>query len=508
MSNSLPAANPAPHSCALFLGGKEACAPSNPADHQARHLADSLEQAALLACNGKITYANAAAATLLGWRKDDPADTSLQQCLAAHAKAVQNLSASTSKAATPLRRLHQQKDLALPDTAETREAGHDSVAPDRETLILLQAAPPTSAVPPAAISMENFPWPVMRLDLQGRYLEANAALLRLNNPPACPAPGLSLSELGWPVTACHAVEQAISCLRTGPGAKSLTLSWPGSKRERHFQADLFTETDATGMPSSVVLLLRTPDESPPAPDENRLHEAQRACAQAQAAAAARDAFFGWMSHELRSPLNGIQSWTHILETYVSASTTSPLATRAMQGIRNGVAQQLRILEELLDISRVIEGKLPLTRHTFSLQLIVQSAVNSIRPKAKARQLILRFDSRMETGKMESDPCRVQQCISLLLSYAIHASPPREEIRLSLENEKGHARLSVRQAYASDGMQEKADAGAAIASQRPSRQDMDLLLARCLAELLEGELVSETDSTGRQSVHTLTLPLTT
>src|SRR5690606_9222682 len=193
---------------------------------------------------------------------------------------------------------------------------------------------------------------------------------------------------------------------------------------------------------------------------------------------------------------------------VSASTTSPLATRAMQGIRNGVAQQLRILEELLDISRVIEGRLPLSRHTFSLQPLVQSAVNSARPKAKSRQLALRVESRMEAGQMESDPCRVQQCISLLLSYAMHASPPRGQIRISVEKKKDYARLSVTQAGMSDGLQKKADAGAAIASQRPSRQDMDLLLARCLAEMLDGELVSEAGNAGRGTIHTLTLPLKT
>src|SRR5690606_32818708 len=96
--------------------------------------------------------------------------------------------------------------------------------------------------------------------------------------------------------------------------------------------------------------------------------------QAETAARARDEFLAIVSHELRAPLNGIQSWAHVLENYVKDATAVPLAKRALQGIKTGVSQQVRLIEDLLDVTRMMSGKLRLVRQPLALLPTLQAAV--------------------------------------------------------------------------------------------------------------------------------------
>ncbi len=370
-----------------------------------------------------------------------------------------------------------------------------------ETLILLQAAPPR----PASISIESFPYPVLRCDSQLRYLEGNSAAAHMADAALAAARGLTLTELGWPATVCRELEQALHSLPSRPLAQTLALAWNVGKTEHRFQLELIPEWGEHGLPASVLLLLREP-AGIGKETASRLRQAQHAYEKAQAASDARDAFLGWVSHELRTPLNGIQSWTHILETYVSASNTSPLATRAMQGIRNGVTQQLHLIEELLDVSRLMEGRVPLSRHGFPLNPIACAAVDKVRAAAEARQIDLNCRFLLEQDLIESDPCRVQQCMELLLSHAVHRSRLQGGMAISLVEADRHALFRVRH-YCSDDKEGAPENGLKPELHRHvSRQEMDLLLARCLAELLDGSLKSEAVQADGEIIHTLSFPL--
>lgn len=478
--------------------------PADESHLRTQQLADSMREAAVLCRNGKITYANEAAASLLGASKKTLVGKSLPECLVqAEHEPPFLLEHPQSRAGKS--RKQDTSAASASKTAGIATQDLDSGHVPHETLILLQGAPPR----PAFISIENFPYPVLRCDSQLRYLEGNSAATSMAGSALAAACGLALTELGWPATVCRELEQALHSLPSKPLAQMLALTWNIGKTEHRFQVELIPEWGEHGLPVSVLLLLREP-AGIGKETASRLRQAQHAYEKAQAASDARDAFLGWVSHALRTPLNGIQSWTHILETYVSASNNSPLAARAMQGIRNGVAQQLHLIEELLDVSRLMEGRVPLSRHGFPLNPIACAAVDKVRAAAEARQID--FDCRflLEQDLIESDPCRVQQCMELLLSHAVHRSSLQGCIAISLVEANRHAIFRVRHGCSDERK------GATANGLKPalklehhrhaSRQEMDLLLARCLAELLDGSLKSEAAQADGEIIHTLSLPL--
>jgi K+-sensing histidine kinase KdpD len=187
----------------------------------------------------------------------------------------------------------------------------------------------------------------------------------------------------------------------------------------------------------------------------------------------------------------------------------------LHGIRTGIAQQLRLIEELLDVSRVIQGNLPLTRHTFALTSVVRSTVESMHAAALGRGIDLTFSDlsfryTTEETIIESDPCRVQQALHLLLSHAMERSPQHETVEVSMLRERNHAAVCVahRCSHAASGdarADEDMSANMSI-HQKDSRQQMNLLLARCLAERMGGNMTTTLSSKGDKMSHTLRLPL--
>src|SRR5438445_13284887 len=106
-----------------------------------------------------------------------------------------------------------------------------------------------------------------------------------------------------------------------------------------------------------------------------LARAETLHSQVQASTRARDRFLAIVSHELRSPLNAIQSWAYVLARQLEDA--SPAIQRALAGIRSGVEQQARLIEDLLDASRIMSGKLPLRRQPVALRPTVQAAVERL-----------------------------------------------------------------------------------------------------------------------------------
>ncbi|MDP1153676.1 hypothetical protein, partial [Klebsiella pneumoniae] len=89
---------------------------------------------------------------------------------------------------------------------------------------------------------------------------------------------------------------------------------------------------------------------------------------------------------LRSPLNGIQNWAYVLESQIAGG--APLMQRALAGIKTGVEQQVRLIEDLLDATRVMSGKLRLTREPFVLRTALERALNSVHALAAERHIAL------------------------------------------------------------------------------------------------------------------------
>lgn len=255
----------------------------------------------------------------------------------------------------------------------------------------------------------------------------------------------------------------------------------------------------------------------PAVDEGQAYAELLACEraariQAQTAARARDEFLAIVSHELRAPLNGIQSWAHILESQVMDSGGNVLAQRALKGIRIGIAQQVRLIEDLLDVTRMMSGKLRLIAQPLTLLPVIQAAVESVRGAAADRHIAIASSYAISSEQVEGDADRLQQLIWNLLSNAVKFTPDGGNIWLRAATQDNEVTIQIR------------DDGAGIAPEflphlfdRFSQQDtsstrgqtglgLGLFLARHLVELHGGKVQAKSAGPGRGSEFTVILPL--
>src|SRR5262249_52114402 len=135
---------------------------------------------------------------------------------------------------------------------------------------------------------------------------------------------------------------------------------------------------------------------------------------AEAANRAKDAFLAMVSHELRSPLSPILSWARLLRMKVLDEAKS---ARALETIERSAPTQAQLIDDLLDISRIVAGKLRLEVQPVDVALVIAQAVEVVRPAADAKRIRLETVLDTETGMVSGDPARLQQVVWNLLSNA-------------------------------------------------------------------------------------------
>ena len=171
-----------------------------------------------------------------------------------------------------------------------------------------------------------------------------------------------------------------------------------------------------------------------AEEERRLllQREQRAREEAQAANRAKDEFLATLSHELRTPLNAILGWSRLL---VGGSLNPETAQRAVEIIDRNTRLQAQLIEDLLDISRIITGKLRLDLRAVAAGQIVEAAIESIRPSADARRITLEADLAAAGDTILCDPARMQQVAWNLLANAIKFTPEGGTVRVSVTRDQ-------------------------------------------------------------------------
>jgi len=166
--------------------------------------------------------------------------------------------------------------------------------------------------------------------------------------------------------------------------------------------------------------------------------ARKARAEAERANELKDEFLAILSHELRTPLNAVLGWAQILE---SSQSVEPALRRAVSSIRRNAEAQQRLVEDLLDVSRIVTGKFPLQSRAFELRTSVSAAVDALRPAAQAKgvdvQVVLNGPA-----VTKGDPDRIQQVAANLLSNAIKFTPEGGRVDVTLNADNGHAELIV------------------------------------------------------------------
>ena len=153
----------------------------------------------------------------------------------------------------------------------------------------------------------------------------------------------------------------------------------------------------------------------------------------------KDEFLATLSHELRTPLTSILGWSRLLRSKQSSETDRE---RAIQIIQRNAESQSKLIEDLLEVSRIITGKLKIEFKPVTFADIVDTIINSLRPAADAKHLQLETAIDPAAGPILGDPARLQQIITNLLSNAIKFTPERGRIEIQLQRIDSHARLQI------------------------------------------------------------------
>ena len=153
----------------------------------------------------------------------------------------------------------------------------------------------------------------------------------------------------------------------------------------------------------------------------------------------KDEFLATISHELRNPLNAIMGWAHMLQR---GNLTTPNIERAVDTIYRNAKSQAQLVADLLDVSRIISGKLRLDVRQVDLVTIVSAAIDSIRPAADAKSIHLQTILDTAAGPISGDADRLQQIVWNLLSNAVKFTPKGGKIQIKLQRVDSHVEIVV------------------------------------------------------------------
>jgi len=230
---------------------------------------------------------------------------------------------------------------------------------------------------------------------------------------------------------------------------------------------------------------------------------------AEAASRAKDQFLSTLSHELRTPLNTVNGWATILQR---GDLDAEQTRRALQIILRNVTAQVRLMDDLLDVSRIEAGKIRLTVQPVDLRLVIEEAMDGIRPAAAAKNIRLQSVLASPVGPVGGDPDRLQQVVWNLLSNAVKFTPKGGRVQVQLQRVNSQVAITM------------SDSGMGIGAEllphicERFRQDdgsstrphgglgLGLALVRSLAELHAGTVFAESAGEGRGATFEVRLPL--
>ena len=230
---------------------------------------------------------------------------------------------------------------------------------------------------------------------------------------------------------------------------------------------------------------------------------------AEAANRVKDEFLATLSHELRTPLNSVLGWARLL---ASTKLDSTQTARAVEAIQQAGWAQARLIEDLLDLSRILSGKLQIHLAPTALQPLVDAAVDSLRPAAAAKQITLTVVLDPALGFLEADPDRVQQIVWNLVSNAIKFTPSGGHVDVRLSATSDDAIISVEDTGIGFGRHlaahlfERFHQGDSTSTRAYSGLGVGLGIVRHLAELHGGTVTASSHGEGAGSLFEVRLPI--
>jgi len=236
---------------------------------------------------------------------------------------------------------------------------------------------------------------------------------------------------------------------------------------------------------------------------------QAARAEAERANRVKDEFLAVLSHELRSPLNPILGWARLLQTREFEPTA---LKKALATIERNAKLQVQLIEDLLDVSRILQGKLNLNMAPVNLVPVIEAAIETVRLAAEVKDLQIQTMLNASVGKVLGDSSRLQQVIWNLLSNAVKFTPEEGQVNIQLECINAQAQITI------------SDTGKGIspnflphvfeyfrqADSTTTRQfgglGLGLAIVRHLVELHGGTIWVESPGEGQGATFTVRLPL--
>lgn len=230
---------------------------------------------------------------------------------------------------------------------------------------------------------------------------------------------------------------------------------------------------------------------------------------AQEANRAKDEFLMTLSHELRTPMTAILGWARMLP---AMSPEDPLFREAIAAIAGGAQLQARLIDDILDVSRIVSGKLRLQPETIEVAHVVMNSVDAVSPTAAAKQITVTTWLAPTLGSMVADATRIQQVIWNLLTNAIKFTPRNGAVRISAQRTSSQVQIAV------------SDNGEGIDPQflphifEPFRQaespqtrvhgglGLGLSIVRYIAEAHGGTVAATSEGRGKGTTFTVMLPV--
>ncbi|MDI1451496.1 GAF domain-containing sensor histidine kinase [Polyangium sp. 6x1] len=292
----------------------------------------------------------------------------------------------------------------------------------------------------------------------------------------------------------------------------------------HAEAGVFTERDervVVGIAGQAAVAIdnarlykasedarRQAEEAHRQAEEART-QAEEARRQAEKANRLKDEFLSLVSHELRTPITAIMGWTQVLATRECNAETR---MRALAAIDRNVRAQMRIIDDLLDVSRIITGKLGLAQRLIDLGDVVQAVIDVVRPAAQAKGIELHVTPERPSVPVYGDPDRLRQIVWNLLANAIKFTPPGGRVEVEITRDDGLVQMIVRDTgkgisaaflpYVFDRFRQ-ADSSA---SRPQGGLGLGLAIVRHLVEMHGGTVKAESAGSDHGATFTVTLPL--
>jgi PAS domain S-box-containing protein len=302
-------------------------------------------------------------------------------------------------------------------------------------------------------------------------------------------------------------EQAYAELRPrvqGVFGEGRDAIWETAEGAKHFQ---FRATIARGDDGHTHgLLLVGTDITKRKLTEVELERAKR---DAEAASRAKEDFLAVVSHELRTPLSAVYGWARMLR---SGQLKAEAAERALDVIVRNAEAQVQLIDDLLDVSRIITGKMRLDVRPVDLEAVIQAAIDAVRPAADLKEIRLQSVLDPRAVGITGDPDRLQQVVWNLLINSVKFTPKRGRVQVHLQRTNSHVEIVVSDTGQGIGKEqlahlfERFHQADSTSTRSHTGLGLGLALVRHLVELHGGRVTAQSPGEGQGATFTVELPV--